>query len=202
MRRRVATFRRTRNGHFSLTLHAAEADLLASLAREVLELLEVPAAAPPRPVDPLQAELGLSDLPGFDTPLDDLAGDGPVAPPEDEVLRRLLPDAYGDDPDASADFRRFTERGLRERKAAAASGLLAGLAPVEGQGGRVQLDADGARTWLAALNDIRLALGTRLGVSEDADPDADLAEDDPARWAWAVYDFTTHLQETLVRSLS
>jgi hypothetical protein len=209
VRSRVATFRRTRNGHFSLSLHPAEADLLASLAREVLELLEVPAAPPARPVDPLQAELGLEDLPGFDTPLDrlpdgmpgGLAGDGPLAPPEDAVLRRLLPDAYGDDPDASADFRRFTERGLRERKAAAASGLLASLGPVEGQGGRVQLDADGARTWLAALNDIRLALGTRLGVSEDADPDEDLAEDDPARWAWAVYDFTTHLQETLVRSL-
>jgi hypothetical protein len=205
----VATFRRTRNGHFSLTLHPSEADLLASLAREVLELLEVP-AAPTRPVDPLQAELGLDDLPGFDTPLDrlpdelpgGLEGDGPLAPPEDEVLRRLLPNAYGDDdPDASADFRRFTERGLRERKAAAASSLLVSLEPVEGQGGRIQLDPDGARTWLAALNDIRLALGTRLGVSEDSDPFSDLAEDDPARWAWAVYDFTTHLQETLVRSL-
>lgn len=209
MRRRVATFRRTRNGHFSLTLHPSEADLLASLAREVLELLEVPPLAR-KPVDPLQAELGLSDLPGFDTPLDalpgglpgGLAGDGPLAPPEDEVLRRLLPDAYGDDPEAAADFRRFTERGLRERKAAAAAAMLSSLAPVEGQGGRVQLDPDGARTWLAALNDIRLALGTRLGVSEDRDPFEDLAEDDPARWAWAVYDFTTHLQETLVRSLS
>lgn len=126
----VATFRRTRHGHFSLTLHPSEADLLASLAREVLELLEVPAPAPQRPVDPLQAELGLHDLPSFDTPLDGLAGDGPLAPPEDEVLRRLLPNAYGDeDPAASAEFRRFTEGGLRERKAAAASSLLASLAP-------------------------------------------------------------------------
>lgn len=39
-------------------------------------------------------------------------------------------------------------------------------------------------------------------MSDDSDPFTDLAEDDPARWAWAVYDFTTHLQETLVRSLS
>ena len=69
-----------------------------------------------------------------------------------------------------------------------------------GQGGRIQLDAAGARTWLTALNDIRLALGTRLGVSEDRDAD-DLDEDDPNRYAWAVYDFTTHLQETLVQSL-
>nr|WP_281373201.1 DUF2017 domain-containing protein [Kineococcus aurantiacus] len=185
---------------FSLTLHASEADLLASLAREVVELLEVP-EPPPRTVDPLAAELGLTDLPSFDAP--PLAADGPTAAPEDEVLRRLFPDAYAaQDPQASADFRRFTERGLRERKAAAARGLLESLEPVLGQGGRVQLDGDGARTWLAALNDIRLALGTRLGVRDDTDdPYADLAEDDPARWAWAVYDFTTHLQETLVRSL-
>ncbi|WP_432521321.1 DUF2017 domain-containing protein [Kineococcus sp. SYSU DK006] len=179
--------------------------MLASLAREVLELLEVPERAPERPVDPLQAELGLADLPSFAAPLEQLeglgGGDGPVAAPEDAVLRRLLPDAYGDDPQASAEFRRFTERGLRERKAENARGMLAALAPVAGQGGRVQLDAEGARTWLAALNDIRLALGTRLGVRDDVDAFAELDEDDPARWAWAVYDFTTHLQETLVRSM-
>jgi hypothetical protein len=195
----VATFRRSRGGLFSLTLHASEADLLASLAREVVELLGVPEPQA-KSVDPLAAELGLTDLPGFDTP--DLNADGPVVPPEDDVLRRLFPNAYGqDDPEGSADFRRFTENGLRARKAAAARGMLATLAPVEGQGGRVQLDAEGAQTWLAALNDIRLALGTRLGVSEENDPYEDLADDDPARWAWAVYDFTTHLQETLVRSL-
>ncbi|PRY14723.1 DUF2017 domain-containing protein [Kineococcus rhizosphaerae] len=196
----MATFRKSRHGLYSITLHASEADLLASLAREVVELLEVP-EPPARPVDPLAAELGLTDLPAFDVP--ELGADGPVVPPEDEVLQRLLPDAYAaDDPQASADFRRFTERGLRERKAAVARGLLATLDPVLGQGGRVQLDGDGARTWLAALNDIRLALGTRLGVREDGtDPYLELAEDDPARWAWAVYDFTTHLQETLVRSL-
>ncbi|WP_432542352.1 DUF2017 domain-containing protein [Kineococcus sp. SYSU DK002] len=197
----MATFRRSRHGLFSITLHVSEADLLASLAREVVELLEV-GEPPARSVDPLAAQLGLADLPAFDE-LPDLGADGPTAAPEDEVLRRLFPDAYGADadPQASADFRRFTERGLREKKAAAARGMLATLDPVVGQGGRVQLDADGARTWLAALNDIRLALGTRLGVSDDADPYAELAEDDPARWAWAVYDFTTHLQETLVRSL-
>ncbi|MGI4895584.1 MAG: DUF2017 domain-containing protein [Janthinobacterium lividum] len=199
----MATFRRSRQGLFSLTLRTTEADVLASLAREVLELLD----APQRQVDPLQAELGLADLPDFAAFEEDLGaeglGGGPTTPPEDDVLRRLLPDAYGDkDPDASAEFRRFTERGLRERKADAARAMLATLAPVEGQGGRVQLDAEGARVWLAALNDIRLALGTRLGVSDDPDPAVGLTGDDPARWAWAVYDFTTHLQETLVRSLS
>ncbi|WP_432508960.1 DUF2017 domain-containing protein [Kineococcus auxinigenes] len=190
----MATFRRSRNGLFSLTLQPVEADVLASVTREVLELLDVPERRP----DPLAEELGLGDLPGFGA-LADSAG-GPAAPPEDDVLRRLLPDAYPEDPDAAAEFRRFTEHGLRERKAAAARAVLASLAPVEGQGGRVQLDADGARTWLAALNDVRLALGTRLGVSDDSKPEL-LGDDDPERYAWAVYDFATHLQETLVRSL-
>lgn len=200
----MATFRRSRHGVFSLTLRQTEADVLASVAREVLELLDVPE----RTVDPLQAQLGLADLSSFPDfggafgEDDDATGTGRSGvPPEDEVLRRLFPDAYGaDDPDASSDFRRFTERGLRDRKADAARAVLVSLAPVEGQGGRVHLDADGARTWLLALNDIRLALGTRLGVSDDRD-DTVLADDDPARYAWAVYDFTTHLQETLVRSL-
>ncbi len=190
----MATFRRSRNGLFSLTLQPVEADVLASVTREVLELLDVPERRP----DPLAEELGLGDLPGFGA-LADSAG-GPAGPPEDDVLRRLLPDAYPEDPEAAAEFRRFTEHSLRERKAAAARAVLASLAPVEGQGGRVQLDADGARTWLAALNDVRLALGTRLGVSDDSEPEL-LADDDPERYAWAVYDFTTHLQETLVRSL-
>jgi len=203
----VATFKRSRQGLFSLTLRPTEADVLASVARELLELLDVPE----RKVDPLQAQLGLEDLSrfpdfgglgadGFGD--DDATGTGGSAvPPEDEVLQRLFPNAYGDDdPDASSDFRRFTERGLRDRKADAARAVLASLAPVEGQGGRVHLDADGARTWLLALNDIRLALGTRLGVSDDRD-DAQLSDDDPTRYAWAVYDFTTHLQETLVRAL-
>ena len=193
----MATFRRNRHGLFSLTLQPVEADVLASVTREVLELLDVPE----RRVDPLAEQLGLGDLAGLEeAAAGGLGGDGPTAAPDDEVLRRLLPDAYPEDPDAASEFRRFTERGLRERKAAAARAVLASLAPVEGQGGRVQLDAEGARTWLSALNDVRLALGTRLGVRDDSEPEL-LDEDDPHRYAWAVYDFTTHLQETLVRSL-
>ena len=36
--------------------------------------------------------------------------------PDDPALHRLFPDAYADDEDASAEFRRFTERSLRDGK--------------------------------------------------------------------------------------
>ncbi|PPK91997.1 uncharacterized protein DUF2017 [Kineococcus xinjiangensis] len=191
----MARFRRGRGGLVSIDLDPVEVDVLGSLVREVVELLDVPPPQPTGGMDPLQVQLGLQDL--------GTGGhEGPASAPEDPALRRLLPDAYPDDPQAAAEFRRFTERSLRERKAEAGRRMLVSLEPVQGQGGRVQLDADGARAWLAALNDIRLALGTRLGVDEDVEEVlADLDDDDPRRYAFAVYDFATYLQETLVRSM-
>ncbi|GAB7193298.1 DUF2017 domain-containing protein [Kineococcus sp. NUM-3379] len=202
----MARFRRSRGGLVSIDLDPVEVDVLGTLVREVVELLDVPPRNPASALDPLQVQLGLQDLgAGLGDDLGDGSGvlEGPEAPPEDDVLRRLLPDAYsGEDPHASAEFRRFTERGLRERKAEAGRRMLASLEPVQGQGGRVQLDAEGARAWLAALNDIRLALGTRLGVEDDVEEVlAELEDDDPRRYAFAVYDFATYLQETLIRSM-
>ena len=57
--------------------------------------------------------------------------------------------------------------------------------------------------WLGALNDLRLALGTRLGVSED-DPEqfANLTEDDPSWTSHLVYNWLGGLQELLVHCLS
>ena len=43
---------------------------------------------------------------------------------DDPVLRRLFPNAYPHDADASSDFRRFTERGLRDGKAGAAALII------------------------------------------------------------------------------
>src|SRR5260370_28925826 len=87
-------------------------------------------------------------------------------PPADPILARLLPDAYRNDPDAAADFRRFTESGLSSAKVAAAPTVLATMPP---GGGRVRLSVEQAEIWLRALNDVRLALGVRLGVTDDFD---------------------------------
>ena len=91
-----------------------EADILANLLRNLVELLYD--GMPPRAAessDPLAALL-------IDT-------DGPTSPPEDVVLQRLLPDAYKSDDQASAEFRRFTERGLREGKVSDALGSIESL---------------------------------------------------------------------------
>ncbi len=112
----------------------------------------------------------------------------------DPVLARLFPDGYRDDSEAAAELRRLTESSLRAGKVANAEALLAGLP--EG-GGLVRLaDDDAVDAWLRAINDVRLTLGTRLGVTEERV----IADSEP--YALVVYDWLGWLQETLVKSAS
>jgi hypothetical protein len=120
--------------------------------------------------------------------------------PDDPVLARLLPDGYRDDPEASGEFRRYTEQGLRSGKIAAARTVLATLPP---KGGRVRLSEPEAQAWLRALNDVRLALGVHLEVTDDFDDRADeIGPDDPRSPYIEVYHWLAFLQESLVRALS
>jgi hypothetical protein len=182
---------------------AVEAQVLRSFVRQVRELLEPDLADDSgQPVDPLEELTGLH------------AGPGPVRP-TDPALARLLPDAYGpggevgesgdraepEDVDErnSAEFRRLTERDLRNGKMTDAEGLLSSLP--EG-GGKVVLDEERAQQWLRTLNDVRLALGTRLGVSEDAAQDFEqLPADDPDSTAYELYVWLSILQESLLSAL-
>ena len=64
------------------------------------------------------------------------------------------------------------------------------------------LTAEQAQAWLRALNDVRLALGVRLEVTEEIhDEIAAMSEDDPRYAAHVTYDWLTYLQDTLVRAL-
>jgi hypothetical protein len=66
----------------------------------------------------------------------------------------------------------------------------------------VVVSADEAPAWLGVLTDLRLALGTRLGVTEDNHEElAALPDDDPRAGTFHVYDWLTFLQETLVRAV-
>lgn len=163
--------------------------------------------------DPADAEvlrglvIGVRDLVGGERPaldpLERLLG-GPVGRPagadplvcaediEDPALARLLPDGYTDDPEAAREFRELTEGSLRAHKSETAQRVLDSL-PL--QGGPVCLDEETTRAWLSALNDIRLVIGTRLGVTEETDyPDPD----DPATPGYELYRWLTIVQELLV----
>ena len=54
------------------------------------------------------------------------------------------------------------------------------------------------QAWLGVLNDTRLVLGARLGVTED---DHDVAPDDPRAPAFAMYHWLTWVQGELVEQL-
>ena len=202
----MAGFRRTQRG-VSARFTAAQAAIVRNLVGQVAELVGGAGAAsvPPSPADgtperPGPEQAGGSPEMPFPEDLDTLLDSGgPTSPPEDPVLARLFPDAYGDDPEAAGDFRRYTEPGLRSGKVEAARTVLATL-PAEG--GRVRLSAGDAEAWLRALNDVRLALGVLLGITEDYERElADVTGTDPRSAYLQVYDWLTFLQETLVRSL-
>lgn len=184
----------------SAHFHVVETELLASLVGQLLELVrDHPTDAQHRD-DPLAAVLGG-------------VGVADTARPTDPVLLRLFPDAYRNDDEAASDFRRFTERGLREKKAGFAATVLASLATADQAADaygdeqqrekvKVHLDGDEAEAWLRTLTDLRLALGTRLGVEEGDEEHWDLLpEDDPRRHVHDVYQWLGFVQETLVRAL-
>jgi hypothetical protein len=189
-------FRPTRGGGVRAWLAAPEASLLRSLVGQVLTLI-----APDGPAPPLGAANANSwdDVAALEALLD---GDPAAIPstPEDPVLARLLPDGYRDDPEAAGEFRKYTEPGLRSAKQQAA---LAMLDTLPDAGGRIQLTPEQAQAWLKALNDVRLALGVRLDVTEDFEQQwAKLGQDDPAWAAYEVYAWLGAVQESLVQALA
>jgi hypothetical protein len=181
----MSGFRRRRNA-LLLSLDPIEAGLIRSLLDQVIELLEEKETSPDS--DPLAAAVGI----GTATEL-----------PEDLVLARLLPNAYGDDPAAAADFRRYTEKGLRSAKVTAARSAQSTLDQMTAeQGQRAVRITDGeADNWLRALTDIRLALGTRIGVTDDEESEPDVSPGDARAASYAVYQWLGYVQETLVEAL-
>jgi Domain of unknown function (DUF2017) len=124
-------------------------------------------------------------------------------PPQDPVLRRLFPDAYRDDPEASSEFRRYTQRDLGTKKVAEALAVRAGLEQTEGGAYEVRIPVDQADVWLRTLTSLRLAVAIRLGVTDTdtAEELADLPEDDPRAFMASVYEWLGFAEETLVSAL-
>jgi hypothetical protein len=144
--------------------------------------------------------VGMLDGREAETPTDELAEltgmrTGPSKRPEDRVLARLLPDFTMEDADLASGLRSLHEPALIEAKKQAASTVLEALPP---EGGRVELTPDQADEWLRALNDVRLALGTALDVSEETPEE--LPDDDPRSPHLGVYHWLTFVQDSLVQA--
>ena len=113
----------------------------------------------------------------------------------DPAVARLLPDAYRDDEDAAQEFRRFTEHGLTERKIGNARAVIQSLA----DGGEVELGTDAQQAWLRTLTDIRLIIGSRLGIETDDDHGRDELDDD--LMLRDIYDWLASVQGSLIEAL-
>ncbi|MGP3983345.1 DUF2017 domain-containing protein [Streptomyces sp. KR80] len=187
-------------GGAAVALDEVEIAILRSLAVQLVELV----GPGDRPVE------------GED-PLAELFSEGPSEPPSDPALARLFPDAYGgpdakpDDGEAqalSAEFRRYTENDLRARKRDDALAVIRSLdgLTVAGDGGAVlKLGPEESRHWLGALNDLRLAIGTRLEVTEEDDGGDGLyrlPDSDPRKPMVMAYLWLGGLQESLVETLT
>jgi hypothetical protein len=173
-------FTKTRRG-IEATPDPVETAVLQQCVEDLLVLLGEGAETS---ADPLEAMLGLPR--------------GEATAPEDPALARLLPDAYpDDDPEASREFRRYTEGDLRAGKRAHCTAVLASLPE---PGATLRLDREQAAAWLGCLNDLRLVLGTRLEVTDETDQEA-LDPDDPRAQALQVYGWLGWLQESLITCL-
>jgi hypothetical protein len=128
---------------------------------------------------------------------------GSAERPDNATLQRLLPDFSKPDdaaPEATeslnAALRSLREPEIIEAKRVAAQQLLD---TIPDDGGRFELTEDAANAWIAAVNDIRLALGTMLDIRPNG-PDR-LPDDHPMAPHLDVYQWLTFLQEYLVLAL-
>ena len=113
---------------------------------------------------------------------------------DDSSLTRLFPPGYGDDLDASAEYDRLVRDELLGGKREA-------LATVSRTASAEQLSEEELLQWLTATNDLRLVLGTRLGVTEEHQG-AMPSPNDPWAPEWVAYNYLSWLQEEIVAALS
>ncbi len=167
-----ARFRRLRRGGIQASLEKGEAAVLIQLCRELSGLLPET---------------------------------GEVPAEDDPVLSRLFPRAYLDptEEDKESEWRRFAQPDLVEGRKEAVETFLRTLAGARQSRSalEVTLSTEEAEAWLGVINDSRLALGTRLDITEDTNP-ADFDPGDPATAPFAVYWWLGYLEEHLVDTLA
>jgi hypothetical protein len=145
-------------------------------------------------LDQVEVSLFVSLVNDFLSLLEAETADEPNAAP-DPVLDRLFPDAYAD-AEPAAEFRALTRAGLRDDRVERAVASRDELLEVDGE---LNLDDAAGTRWIQVINDLRLALGTRLEITEDDDHSVD--PDAPDAQARTIYFWLTWLQDSLVQAL-
>ena len=172
-----------RFGKYSASFEPAEASLIADLVDQVRQLLADRRTE--APTDPLAQLTGMMM--------------GPDSKPADPAVARLLPDFHAEDAQLSSGLRVLHEPDLIAAKDAAAVELLDSLPR---GGGPVRLDDEAAAAWMAALNDVRLALGVRLEITEDDTPPPGVdVPDSPQAAMYATYRWLSAVQDSLVSAM-
>jgi len=171
-------------------LEAHEVTMLRNLVGSLIEMLDDRESSSPRDE--------LAELTGMKI--------GPSQAPDDDTMRRLLPDFYHDPakhPDGRAAgeslngaLRSLHEPTIVDAKRQAAQRLLDSL---PNPAGKFELTEEQAEAWAAAINDVRLALGAMLDIGPNG-PQR-LSPDHPMAGHLEVYQWLTYLQEYLVLSL-
>ena len=173
-------FRRTPGG-YTARFEQPERELIRELAEDMRALLRPSdTAADGSTVDPLEALVGITENPTI---------------PEDSAVARLLPVASSDE-ESAAEYRRYTERDLRETKRANLAMLAFDI-----ESSDLRLNEEHARAWAAALGDIRLVLtdeerADEIGTITDASQVTNNEE-----YMAMVYNFISWVQDSLMLAM-
>jgi hypothetical protein len=225
----MSSLRISKDGEIEATFTTQECQVLINLTEQLLELLGESAIHYKMDANIEDSLMNLMGISGND------------APPDDPVLRRLLPDAY-EEKEEAAEFRRYTEAGLREKKRAHAllihetiirsdeesesSSQFEDSIAVKDDEVRlavsiIKIRREDSDAWLSGLNDLRLALAVRLGISDEFGKaaktnlnDGDngnkesstarfdlMLDSDPMKPVYAVYSWLGWLQQSLLEVL-
>ncbi|WP_040161508.1 DUF2017 domain-containing protein [Nigerium massiliense] len=183
----MKAFERTPAG-LSAEFEEFEVSLLASLVDQVVEVMGGREAV--RDVDPLEKLFN-----GFPD------ADRPELDRTDPVVQRLFPDAYPDDPEAAAEFRRFTDEEAIRGRVADADIVLADLDTINEE--RLVIPDDHVGPWIKTLNAVRLAMAARLGIVDERSQRklSRLPSRDPRRNLMHLYEWLGYVLETLLEAV-
>jgi uncharacterized protein DUF2017 len=117
---------------------------------------------------------------------------GPMGDPGDPVSR-LYPPAFPDDPEAEAAWSDLVRPSLDDARTRRLERMETTLMAEE-------LDETAAAAWLGALNDMRLVLGSQLGITEDEPPTVQAGDADATRRV--IFDYLGFLVATFVDALA